>query len=104
MVSIMTFFLHLLQLDQFQGYRNRFPTRWTLCEGDPKKTQEEYGAYLRHFAELAEDYEEVQARKKIESNAALERLLERCRREDTEKEEEAQRSLAAESSLEIKQL
>ena len=103
MVSIIKFFVHLLQLDQFQGYRNRFPTRWTLYEGDPKKTEEEYRKYLGHFAELAEDYEEVQARRKLESDAALERLLETCRREEAEKEK-AQRSLAAESSSEIKQV
>ncbi|RPD67503.1 hypothetical protein L226DRAFT_566202 [Lentinus tigrinus ALCF2SS1-7] len=77
MVSVMKHLTFVLECNYFQGNRNRFPDRWALYEGDPKKTEEEYEHYMGAFANLAEDYEEVQAKIKARLD---EQLLERLRR------------------------
>ncbi|RDX47725.1 hypothetical protein OH76DRAFT_709815 [Lentinus brumalis] len=63
MVSIMQWVGSLLQVNEFQAFRYRWPGSTELYEGDPEKASGEYAHYMGEFREMSEDYDEVHARR-----------------------------------------
>lgn len=90
MVSVMQWLRALLRVHELQAFRYRWPGSAEPDEGDPGKAAGEYAHYMGEFCEIGEDYEEVQARRRV----ALEergraRVREAERREAEQKAAEA---------------
>ena len=86
-VSVMQWIHSVLQVNEYQTFRHRWPGSAEPHETDPERVEVDYAHYMGEFCEIAEDYILVQARRKEEAEVLFEKRLERARKEMEERED-----------------